>query len=279
MNIKKYILLFTITLLNYSCNTSNEQKNDLEKANLKGSVKSTTENTYQAIEKFGEVVKGEKITNDVLNPENNISIYNKHGNLIENNLGGFIPTKYEYNKKNQLILQNEYTSNTKLKYTYDKNNLLVEMNNYYKDTLVQKQKNKYDSKGNVIECNSYDYSGKLSFKIKNKFEGRKIVERKQFNNDGSLSETNKYKYDNNGNIIEDITMDSNNRVTNKYNYVFDKNNNLIEWRVFINNDIRNESNTYKFKYLKFDSNKNWTEQIEFENDMPIKIKERTIEYY
>lgn len=59
MKFKNYYFVFMICVLCISCNNENELKNDLEKANLKGSVKSTTENTYQAIEKFGEIVKGE----------------------------------------------------------------------------------------------------------------------------------------------------------------------------------------------------------------------------
>ena len=44
--------------------------------------------------------------------------------------------------------------------------------------------------------------------------------------------------------------------------------------------FENENNTtYRFVYNKLDSNKNWTELIEYENEIPVKITERTIEYY
>ena len=278
MKHKMYFSILVIIFLNISCNNANGQKNDLEKANLKGSVMSTTENTYYVTEKFGEIVKGEIILDDVIfNKANNITKYKLNGYMIESN--GFIPTKFTYNDKNQIIEENNFTSNTKLLHKYDSTGLEIEMNNFHMDTLVQKKKFKYDIKGNEIEYNSYDYNGKLSFKIKNKFDGKKIIESKWLNNDGTLSSTNKYKYDKNGNIIEDITIDSNNKVTNKYNSTYDKNNNLIEYRMFIDNDIRNELTIYKYSYSKFDSNKNWTEQIEYENDIPTKIKERTIEYY
>jgi hypothetical protein len=277
MKYKNYYFVFMICVLCISCNNENELKNDLEKANLKGSVKSTTENTYQAIEKFGEIVKGELITNEIFNKHNTIIKYNLKGYRLEDNR--VFPTKFRYNDKNLLIEEYEYISKVKIFHKYDDGGLELELNNFYKDTLVQRIKYKYDNMGNKVEINSYDYSGKLSYKIKQVFKEKNVIQSKEYDEDGLLSSTNKYKYNNNGNIIENIVLDSNNKVTNKYNSKYDENNNLIEWRVFIDNDIRNELTTYKYSYLKFDSNKNWTEKIEYENDIPTKITLRTIEYY
>jgi hypothetical protein len=279
MNIKKYSVLLAIILLNFSCNITNEQKNDLEKANLKGSVKSTTENTYQAIEKFGEVVKGGKNKLDIFSKDNCITKYDVDGYLIESN--GIIPCKFLYNDKNQLIEENEYTSNTKIFHIYDKDGFEIELNNFHKDTLVQKIKYKNDKMGNKVEINSYDYSGKLYYKIKQIFNGRNLIESKEYDKNGKLSGTTKRKYDKNGNEIEETIFDSNNIVFSKHNKKYDNNNNLIESKRFFDNALWENENgiTYRFEYKKLDSNKNWTELIEYENDIPTKITERTIEYY
>lgn len=279
MNIKKYSVLLAFILLNFSCNISNEQKNDLEKANLKGSVKSTTENTYQAIEKFGEVVKGGKNKLDIFSKDNCITKYDVNGYLIESN--GIIPSKFIYNDKNQLIEENEFTSNTKIFHVYDKDGFEIELNNFHKDTLVQKIKYKNDKMGNKIEINSYDYAGKLYYKTKQIFNGKNLMESKEYDKNGKLSGITKRKYDKNGNEIEETIFDSNNIVFSKNNRKYDDNNNLIESKRFFDNALWENENeiTHRFEYNKLDSKKNWTELIEYENDIPTKITVRTIEYY
>jgi hypothetical protein len=279
MNIKLYTVLLSILLLNISCNESNEQKNDLEKVNLKGSVKSITENTYMAIEKFGEVIKGGRNPNDFFRKENCITKYDINGYLTESN--GVIPCKFIYNDKKQLIEENEFTSNTKIFHKYDKNGFEIELNNFHKDTLVQKIKYKNDKMGNKVEINPYNYTGKLQYKIKQIFIGKNLMESKEYDKEGRLTATTKYKYDKNGNQIEETTTDSSNKVFSKNNLKYDENNNLIESKRFFDNALfENENNTtYRFVYNKLDSNKNWTELIEYENEIPVKITERTIEYY
>ena len=82
---KKIILATLSVLCLVSCNQlekktekKTEKKNDLTEENLKGKVKSIKETTYKAVEKFGQIEKG-----DVLN--NDFNIYNEKGNNIEGN--------------------------------------------------------------------------------------------------------------------------------------------------------------------------------------------------
>ena len=121
---KKIILAILSVLRLVSCKQS-EKKNDLTEKNLKGKVKSIKETTYEAVEKFGQIEKG-----DVLN--NYFNIYNEKGNKIEDNsydsdgrLLGY-KTTYKYDEKGNNIEKNNYDSNGRLdsKYTYeyDKNN-------------------------------------------------------------------------------------------------------------------------------------------------------------
>ena len=122
---EKIILVILSVLCLVSCNQS-EKKNDLTEENLKGKVKSIKETTYKAVDKFGQIEKG-----DVLN--NYFNIYNEKGNKIEDNSydsDGNLSSKdtYEYDEKGNIIEKNRYNSNGSLdekytyKYEYDKNN-------------------------------------------------------------------------------------------------------------------------------------------------------------
>jgi hypothetical protein len=50
-------------------------------------------------------------------------------------------------------------------------------------------------------------------------------------------------------------------------------------RAYQKNVCEGWTKLFKYKYTKFDSNKNWTEKIEYENGKPIKIIERKIVYF
>ena len=191
----KKIILATLSA---SCNQS-EKKNDLTEENLKGKVKSIKETTYKAVDKFGQIEKG-----DVLN--NYFNIYNEKGNKIEDNF-------------------------------YDSDGNLSSKDTY-----------EYDEKGNNIEKNNYD-------------------------SDGSLNSKTTYKYDKKGNKIEDNSYDSDGSLNSKTTYKYDEKGNMIEY----NTDGRfGEKYTYKYEY---DKNNNWIQQVTYEDNKPIQITERIIEYY
>ena len=208
---KKIILatLSVLSLVSYGqLEKKSEKKNDLTEENLKGKVKSIKETTYKAVDKFGQIEKG-----DVLN--NYFNIYNEKGNKIEDNFydsDGNLSSKdtYEYDEKGNKIEKNVYDSNGRFhsKYTY-----------------------KYDEKGNMIEDNVYDSNGRLYFKKTYKYDekGNKIEEN-WYNSDGRLHSKYTYKYDEKGNNIEENYYNSNGRLYEKhtYKYEYDKNNNWTQ---------------------------------------------------
>ena len=129
---EKIILVILSVLCLVSCNQS-EKKNDLTEENLKGKVKSITENTYEAVDKFGQIEKGDVLVDSsaVYTDDGRFKIYNEKGNKIEENYynsnGSLIyKTTYKYDEKGNNIEKNNYDSNGRLdsKYTYeyDKNN-------------------------------------------------------------------------------------------------------------------------------------------------------------
>ena len=186
---KKIILAILSVLCLVSCNQS-EKKNDLTEENLKGKVKSITENTYEAVDKFGQIEKGDILVDSsaVYTDDGRFKIYNEKGNKIEENY---------YNSNGRLY--------SKTTYKYDEKGNMIEDNFYDSDdgSLIYKNTYKYDEKGNKIEEYHYDEDGKFNYKYT-------------------------YKYDEKGNIIEENHYDSNGRLDSKYTYEYDKNNNWTQ---------------------------------------------------
>ena len=213
---KKIILVILSVLCLVSCNQS-EKKNDLTEENLKGKVKSITENTYEAVDKFGQIEKGDVLVDSsaVYTDDGHFKIYNEKGNKIEENY---------YNSNGSLIYKNTYK--------YDKKGNIIEEKSYYPDgSLIYKNTYKYDEKGNKIEDNSYDSDGRLHSKYTYKYDekGNKIEEN-WYNSDGRLHSKYTYKYDEKGNNIEENWYDSDGSLYEKhtYKYEYDKNNNWTQ---------------------------------------------------
>ena len=99
---KKIILAILSVLRLVSCKQS-EKKNDLTEENLKGKVKSIKETPYEAVDKFGQIEKGNVLYDD----GTSFTIYNEKGNIIEENY---------HNSNGRLYEKHTY------KYEYDKNN-------------------------------------------------------------------------------------------------------------------------------------------------------------
>ena len=107
-----------------------EKKNDLTEENLKGKVKSIKETLYEAVDKFGQIEKGNVLYDAFTFP---FTIYDEKGNNIEENhydSDGRLSYKYtyKYDEKGNTIEQNIYyhgsrpAENYSYKYEYDKNN-------------------------------------------------------------------------------------------------------------------------------------------------------------
>ena len=186
---EKIILVILSVLCLVSCNQS-EKKNDLTEENLKGKVKSIKETTYEAVDKFGQIEKGDILVDSsaVYTDDGRFKIYNEKGNKIEENY---------YNSNGRLY--------SKTTYKYDEKGNMIEDNFYDSDdgSLIYKNTYKYDKKGNKIEEYHYDEDGKFNYKYT-------------------------YKYDEKGNIIEENHYDSNGRLDSKYTYEYDKNNNWTQ---------------------------------------------------
>ena len=289
MKYKICVLGTLISLILFSCSISNEIKNDLEKQNLQGKVKSITQNTFNAIDKFGEIVKGEKYFNKFIGEtsnsyslENSYTEFNKNGFLIKSLESSWV--RFFYDKNNRLIEDRYYhdgfiTYNSN-KYKYDEKGLLLEINSFSNqklDSLIFKKKYIYDIEGNNIEQNFYNSKGELDGKSKIKYHNNEIVEIKNYNEDGTC--WNKDIYDENGNVIVVDLIDDSGKIFLKKESEYNEKNLIVELKNIHNNGTKIIEYKTEYKYTKFDSNDNWIERIEYDNGKPIYIVERKIEYY
>ena len=213
LNIMKKVLTIVLAMFCLASCEKSTQKNDLAELKLNGKVKSIREIPYKAVEKFGEVVKG-----DALGFEQILQItFNEKGNKIESNSfnsDGSLSFKYtyKYDDKGNIIESNSFNPDGSLsfKYTckYDDKGNQIESNSFNPDgNLVDKYTYKYDDKGNKIELNYFNSDGSLFLKSTSKYDDKgNEIERNSFISDVNLDDkyTYKYTYDQQGNWIQQI---------------------------------------------------------------------------
>ena len=146
---KKVLTIVLAIFCLASCEKST-QKNDLAELKLNGKVKSIREIPYEAVEKFGEVVKGDALDRF---GENLQITFNEKGNKLEKN---------SFNPDGSLSFKHTYK--------YDDKGNQIELNFFNPDdNLDFKFTYKYDDKGNEIERNSFNSDGSLFLKYTYKY--------------------------------------------------------------------------------------------------------------
>ena len=270
---KKIITLFISILFMIGCNTNKSKiETDLEKQGFKGKVKSIKSTTYKAIEKFGEIQKGEKFSGFFYT-------FNKDGNFIEcisdekenNSRQTFI-----YNDKGNIIEQKEYDSEGSLKsqttYNYDDNGNKIEENTFG-GYQTQKTTYKYDDKGreaeSLITLSFQGINGCAELRITKEYDQKgNIIEEKNYNNHNKLSSKGIYTYDERGNKIKEIFINLDSKKPEEKNiYIYDKNNNKIEVQEYISENLSEKT------IIKYDEKGNILEKdlIDFNKNMSFKI--------
>ena len=198
---KKISILILVSLVIGCVNSLTEEeveiKNDLTENNLNGNVKSINEIAFKALEKFGEMERGERIEFD-----SDLSYL--HKNYLFNilyNKNGFI-TKTIISDLSDDIVE----SKTK---TYDINNNLLESKRYNSEnTLISRWTTKYDSLGNEIEVVNFVEDGSIENKYLKVYDSlNNLVEVDNFNTLGELIQKSKYEYNNNNTIISNYNPD------------------------------------------------------------------------
>jgi len=282
----KFIAVIILIFSFYCCSEKEKQENDLIKNNIKGNVKSTKTGTFKAIEKFGEIVKGQ-----VYSPPFTEIFFNEKGYIIEENqykngsLSWKTKCKYE---KNNIIEKNGYNSDgqisSKTELEYDQKGNIIKKTKYPVIKIFWKGKRikyettfKYNKNGNKIEENRFNSDNTLGTKVKFKYnEKGDVIEVNEYNSDGSLRVKKRFTYTISGNIEEEIAYKPDGDLFWKNVYKYNKNNDYSEYLIFNNKDILDSKITYEYQY---DNHNNWIKKIEFSNEKPDVIVEREIEYY
>lgn len=169
-------------------------------------------------------------------------------------------TAYEvkYDKNNNIIYERENKENGKpfimRKKVYDKNNLIK------KELVTQ-----YFTLDSIYFENIFEYDKK----------SRLILKKENVTNDSTYFE-NKYFYYKNGKIKKLTVMPKGMQYAKIKIIKFNKNGDVVESIKFSKKDKSKKIRTYKYKY---DAKHNWIEKTEYNNNKPIIITKRTIEYY
>lgn len=213
-----------------------------------------------------------------------VSSYNERGNKLEEtsyNSDGTLYEKYiyKYDKKGNKIEFNWYNSNGSLSnrktYKHDDIGNLIEEIHYFSDgNLDEKNTYKYDNQRNRIEENWVNSGGNKSKNTYKYDANRNIIE--SILDDGYNYEKHTYRYDKKDYLIEDKSLYEKGSLPNKHAYKYDDKGNRIEEIFYTENGAVYSKKTWKYVY---DNTGNWLKKTAFENNKPMSITEREIEYY
>lgn len=230
-------------------NTSSSQ------VQVKGSVKSISDTTFNGVEKFGVFqVQGIKSVvvafYDTLGMKLEENIYNSDGSLKEKVI-------FKYNIEGNLIERNQFDQ---------------------KGSLVTKRILEYDNKGNNIETNGYIDSGKLFTKIILSYDSKgNNIKRISYSFDGSLSSTTIYEYDSNSCNTKVEYKSIKYKITYNHTFKYDDKGNQIEVKRYnLDGSSKGPGATIKYEY---DSFGNWIKKSTFEGFNQTELIEREISYY
>lgn len=280
-NKMKYITLMIVALLLFSCNKQEIERPMPKKENANIGIKAIKAFSYSAINKDGEVLKGDLISNS-------IDKYDEKGNLLESlSYGSDGKLKddliYKYDEQGYLT---EFTSQVahvmspyKWTYSYDKMGREIEMNVYSKDgSLDYGSTSRYDETGNMIERICYDSNDYSSKKVYLYDANGNMIEMNEYydgSNVSSLKHT--YKYDDKGNTIEYIAENPVVHFFTRQTYEFDSIGNMT---VLVSYELTGSTvATTNYKYLNSDSDGNWHRKECYLNGVINWITEREIDYY
>lgn len=296
--IKIYSLIFTI-LLGCSSTSQSTPKNDLEKSNLQGNVKTISEVTYDLSKGDIKVLKGQKGQSGI----DSKTTYNIDGYIIESmrerDGSPYSITRYFYNDQFKIISKEEFyrtgyqssPNNGKgneidmtspfsvSNFKYDDRGLKIEGKVFSDNELYSVAKYKYDNEGGQIE-EAYYKDENLIWKTKHQNEYDSYGNLKEnilLRSDDKISLMWKYEYDDLGRRVKSQLLNGNSDIRNTYIKEYDTQGNVIK-EVKSEGSSENIIYSYIFNY-EYDVNLNWTKKTRFSNGKASKIIERQIVYY
>jgi hypothetical protein len=196
--------------------------------------------------------------------------YDRHGDYLEGyycdeRLG--LEYSYEYDDDGNIIKSTWYDSYfgdleaTHL-YKYDSEDRVIEVISQFGEQGSPGSEDitsiKYDRCGNFIEEDTFDSESVLIHKWTGKYEGSKLMESVSYDSDGSIRDKNEYKYNEDGQKIEEYYYDSKLSLTWRETFQYDNDGNVIESASYNGNGSLVVRAVYE--EYEFDSNGEWTKR-------------------
>ena len=313
-------LLLLIYCLLFNCGLENkkieiEHINDLQKHNLQDKVKYVAISRYKAVESFGMIQKGDKMSvldNEIIFKKDTIR-FNPKGYIQEDVLilqSGVVSTEYKYDEqgllKETISIRTSWPNKQEPAgnqfYKYNNKKQLIELidSSIYSsfgiiDTSIVITSYEYNELGQIsskFASGSFGVNEEWEYKYDNKGNKIEVIKYK----DEVITARSKFTYDINNNIINEITYEKSGE-TNVKKHEYDNQGNITKKSTIlkINPDNFNWTNengveiefnekeydvtievTYKYEY---DKKMNWTSKVQYMGDMPLDITERKIKYY
>jgi hypothetical protein len=165
----------------------------------------------------------------------------------------------------------------KTSYSYDSQGNKIEEIHYNPDNVSDLITFKYDLSGRKFEKRWLDTNYELDHLATFRYDkkGHKIEKRWSEMN-GSLLKKARYSYDKNGNKTTEEIISFEDSMSERRTFVFDNHHNLIE-EIRYNSDD-SIPHRYSYTYLEFDKTGNWLKRMQSENNIPISLTIRVIEY-
>lgn len=247
----KVLFLFLVSVVALGQN----QKTSWQKDNLRGKVKSVESVSFQYVNKEGNMVKGEPLSNFNTLEEYNTKGFKISGKRFSREGKDVSRWKYFYDKDNYLLKVEVYNSENQLeellKYTYDTQHRKEEVTGYdAKGNLTGKQVAHYNVNGDKINELSFNEKDSFLLNLDVVYDDKQNVSEKKFEDKDGKRVLLKYVYDDKNNIAEE-------------NYYGDANQLYGQKR---------------FSY-KYDSQGNWIERVEHIYEVQRVVTERKIEYF
>ncbi|HBN05958.1 MAG TPA: hypothetical protein DD434_09255 [Bacteroidales bacterium] len=227
------------------------------------------EKTFLGVEKSGEIVEKEL-------ESYSFTLYNEEGNTLN-----YFQKSKNTSISNHKIKENgdENDSNTnflKYSYKYNSKGQIVEENTYDSNgLLIQKSIYEYNVKGYIEECREYDIEGKLISSKRYDSKGN-IIERNIYDRKGKLNRKELFKYEFDKNTVEKNTYDSERNFKKKEIYKYNSKGNVIEYNSF------NLEEMFDWKCItsqyEYDQRNNWIKRI-INDGENYKVTTRKIVYY
>jgi len=249
-------LFLIVALVGFLVSCSNEKpaaksENSLSKMDLNGKVRSLTETVYDAEGQSMEIQKRGMRSRAV-------HLFNEQGNSVEESY--FKPdgsqksiATIKYNKKGQIIenvlMNSDGDQEYKETFEYDRSGHLVKKDHLNMEgTVYYSETCKYDKEGNEIERNCYWTDNSMGTIILSQREDGTIEKefQRSLGRQGSQVTKILFKYDDNGNRIEQAYYKPDGSLNVKYVSKFDGKGNKIETDIYNSGDKMESRSVYKY---------------------------------